>query len=388
MENIGCDPEGIKIMENKMLSLSFIADGINSAGANILKQEMLAVGGEAAVARGTANCSVEKSGVLLHATVSQYLRLVEKLRDQPFGLSALAEDIRDGLEAYLQGPRETRIGKITVPSSRPIIMGILNVTPDSFSDGGLYHHPEKAVARVMEMVDGGADMVDIGGESSRPGSRRISAEEEWKRIGEVIRTVKKETDTPISVDTYKAEVAEKSLALGVEAINDITAGRDERLLETVGDAGAAVVLMHMQGTPETMQKNPSYEDVVGDILSFLRQQVEKAAEHGIKDIVIDPGIGFGKALAHNLEILHHLDSFRVLGRPILIGPSRKSFIGGVLDLPVEERLEGTMAAAVTSLMMGADIFRVHDVREVRRALDLAAAIRDCSIPKYFNSWSC
>ncbi len=377
MERIGVDPAGIELMREKMISLSIEVHDISSPAANILKQEMLACGGEASVARGTANCSVEKSDILIHGTIKQLRQLAHKLAGQPFGLRDVGALIEDLVRNTLEGPRRIEVGNLGIPSENgPVIMGILNVTPDSFSDGGLWFSPDRAVERGLEMVEEGADIIDIGGESSRPGAEPVSAAEEWERVGPVLRALLDSVDVPISVDTYKWEVAEKALNMGAEIINDITGGKDERLLRAVADQGAALVLMHMKGTPRDMQKNPTYTDVVEEIAVFLSERAMRAQEMGVEKIILDPGIGFGKNLGHNLEVLSHLDTFRSLGWPVLVGVSRKSFIGGVLDLPVDERLEGTLASTATSIFLGADIVRVHDVRENRRAAMVAWAMRN------------
>lgn len=261
---------------------------------------------------------------------------------------------------------------------RTLIMGILNVTPDSFSDGGLHYNLEDAVAQALKMVEEGADIIDIGGESTRPGSEPVPLEEELRRVIPVIKAIREESDTPISIDTYKAEVAEEALIAGADLINDISALRfDEELKDLAAKYQIPVVLMHMQGTPKTMQENPTYTDVVAEISAFFKERIAEACEAGIaeENIILDPGIGFGKRLEHNLEILRRLADFKSLGRPILLGTSRKSFIGQITKTPVGERLEGTIASTVIGIMNGADIVRVHDVRQVKRAAEIADAIK-------------
>ncbi len=261
---------------------------------------------------------------------------------------------------------------------RTLIMGILNVTPDSFSDGGRFFKLTNAVAHAKKMAADGADMIDIGGESTRPGSQPVPLDEELRRVIPVIKAIRQELDVPISIDSYKAEVAEQALEAGANLVNDISALRfDERMKEVVAKYEVPVVLMHMRGTPQTMQQNPTYEDVVKDIIAFLRERIEAATAAGIarENIIIDPGIGFGKLGWHNLEILKRLAEFRALGRPILVGTSRKAFIGQILKTDVNERLEGTLASVVISVMNGADIVRVHDVKAVKRAVEIADAVR-------------
>lgn len=254
------------------------------------------------------------------------------------------------------------------------IMGILNVTPDSFSDGGEFFDVQKAVARGIEMAREGADMIDVGGESSRPGSVPVSAEEEKGRVVPVIEQLSKMIDVPISIDTYKPEVAEAALEAGASIINDITGLRNEAMVEVATKQGAGVVIMHMQGTPKTMQENPEYGDVVRDILEWLKRQVLKARAAGIENVMVDPGIGFGKTLEHNVEILRRLGEFRELGCPVLIGPSRKSFLGKLTGAEVDGRLGGSIGAALVAAFNGADILRVHDVKETKQALEVAEAI--------------
>jgi dihydropteroate synthase len=260
-------------------------------------------------------------------------------------------------------------------------MGVVNVTPDSFSDGGRFLDPQRAVDHGIKLISEGADMLDVGGESTRPGARPVSESEEIGRIIPVIRSLRRSTDVPLSVDTTKAAVASAALDQGADIVNDISALRsDPEMAGVIAGAGAGVILMHMQGTPQTMQQDPRYADVVGEIRSFLQERTETAVSSGIPEegIIVDPGIGFGKTCEHNLTLLRSLEAFADLGRPLCVGLSRKSFIGKVLDLPVEERLEGTIAASVLSINLGASILRVHDVREVTRAVQLAEAILGAS----------
>lgn len=252
------------------------------------------------------------------------------------------------------------------------------MTPDSFSDGGLYLDPGRAVERAHRMVEEGADLIDVGGESTRPGSEPVSAEEELRRILPLLRPLVETLPVPISVDTYKADVAAVVLAEGVDLINDISGlGLDPRMAPVVAEAGAGLVLTHIRGTPQTMQAHPEYDDLLGEVREYLRERILLAEAHGVhpQAIAVDPGIGFGKGLEHNLLLLKHLPEFRVLGKPLLVGPSRKSFIGKILDLPVEERLEGTAAAVAVAIWQGAHIIRVHDVRAMVRVARVTDAIR-------------
>ena len=262
--------------------------------------------------------------------------------------------------------------------NRTYLMGILNVTPDSFSDGGIYLKPEEAVRRLETLLEEDADFVDVGGESTRPGAAAVSVEEETRRILPILEAWKKEKRNSIlSIDTSKSEVAETALQHGASVVNDVTALRgDSRMAGVVARYDAGVVLMHMRGTPRTMQENPTYTDVVSEIIHFFEETIREALRAGIREegIILDPGIGFGKTASHNLEILRRLQEFRSLGKPLLVGPSRKSFIGEILNLPVGERLFGTAASVTASILKGADIVRVHDVEEMRQVARVADAI--------------
>ena len=252
-----------------------------------------------------------------------------------------------------------------------LIMGILNVTPDSFSDGGKFIQLGKALSQVQYMENNGADIIDIGGESTRPGAVAVSLEEEINRTIPVIEAIRKISNISISIDTYKSEVAEKALLAGADFINDISGLTfDSRMMEIVKKFDVPVVLMHIKGTPRNMQTNPTYIDVIKDLLEFFSFQIQKALDFGIKkeQIIIDPGIGFGKQLNDNFILIRRLKEFSELGFPILIGPSRKSFIGVTLDSPPEYRLEGTLAAVSAGILNGASIVRVHDVKEVKRTV--------------------
>ena len=262
-------------------------------------------------------------------------------------------------------------------SRRTHVMGILNVTPDSFSDGGRFLRLDDALRRAEEMVAEGADLIDIGGESSRPGAAPVALDEELDRVIPVVETLAGRVSVPLSVDTYKAEVARRALDAGAALVNDISAMRfDPAMKELIAERGVPVILMHMRGTPRDMQISPFYEDVIGEIGAFLRERIAEAVSAGIaqSSIVVDPGIGFGKRVADNLEIVRRLDAFHALGCPILLGPSRKSFIGKVLDVSSEERLEGTAAVVALSVLRGAHLIRVHDVRQMVRVARMVEAI--------------
>ena len=255
-------------------------------------------------------------------------------------------------------------------------MGIVNVTPDSFSDGGQFLAPGSAIAHGRELVADGADLLDVGGESTRPGAREVSAEEELARVAPVLQGLR-DVDAAISIDTAKPAVAEAALEAGAEIVNDVTALRhDPALAGLCAERGCGVVLMHMQGTPRTMQENPTYGDVVDDVKAFLAARIDFAVGEGIAEerIWVDPGIGFGKTVDHNLELLRRLGELRELGRPVVVGTSRKRFIGALTEREVDDRLGGTIASNVLAMRSGADVLRVHDVAEMRQAALVAASI--------------
>lgn len=256
-------------------------------------------------------------------------------------------------------------------------MGIINVTPDSFSDGGLFFDPDKAVEYGLKLEADGADIIDIGGESTRPGSLPVSAEDEIRRVIPVIKGLAAHVKIPISIDTYRSEVAELAVKAGASIINDISALRfDPDMVNVAREYNTTVVLMHMLGTPQDMQRNPSYSDVIHEVYDFLRERIEYTEKNGITPdkIVIDPGVGFGKRLIHNLTIIRHLDVFKSLQCPVLIGPSRKSFIGEILNVPVGDRVYGTAAVVALSINKGADIIRIHDVKAMKQVAKMTNAI--------------
>lgn len=257
------------------------------------------------------------------------------------------------------------------------VMGVLNVTPDSFSDGGRFDDPQAAADAARRMIDDGADLIDVGGESTRPGADAVDADEETRRVVPLIERLKRRGDTRISVDTMKAEVARRALDAGADMINDVSALGDPRMLPLLCERRVPVVLMHMRGSPRTMQRETRYDDLIGEVASFLEERARSAVAAGVSDgkIVLDPGIGFGKSVAGNLTILRQLTALHRIGRPILIGASRKSFIGEMLDLPVDERLEGSLAAAAIAAAHGAHVVRVHDVRATARVVRMVDAIR-------------
>jgi dihydropteroate synthase len=264
---------------------------------------------------------------------------------------------------------------------RPLVLGIVNVTPDSFSDGGQFDAADAAVAHGLRLVEQGADLLDVGGESTRPGARPVPLDEELRRVLPVVRELRARTGVPLSVDTSKAAVARACLDAGAHVVNDVTALRgDPDMAAVVRDAGAGVILMHMQGTPATMQQAPQYADVVAEVVAFLQERLQTAADLGIAGarVVLDPGIGFGKTRDHNLQLLARLADFQALGRPVCLGVSRKGFFGRLLhDRPPEGRLAASLAAACHAVVRGAaQVLRVHDVEATRDAVTILAAIAE------------
>jgi dihydropteroate synthase len=259
--------------------------------------------------------------------------------------------------------------------ARTLVMGVINVTPDSFSDGGRFLRAEDAVRHGVSLVEEGADLLDVGGESTRPGSDPVSAGEELARVAPVVEELARRVDVPISIDTYKPEVARECLALGASLVNDITGLEDPEMVRAAKEHGAGVVVMHMRGRPKTMQQDVVYRDVVLEVRSFLAERAARASAAGLDPVIVDPGIGFGKTAAHNFELLRRLPELCSLGYPVLVGPSRKSFLGSLPSaLPPAERLEGTLAAISVAVLQGARIVRVHDVLAARRAVEVVDAI--------------
>lgn len=274
-------------------------------------------------------------------------------------------------------------------SDRALVMGVLNVTPDSFSDGGRFLDPSAAIAHGHSLLEEGADLIDLGAESTRPGAAPVPADEQWRRLEPVLAALGRERDACLSVDTASAEVARRALDAGVRVVNDVSALGDPEMAEVVAKAGAGVVLMHMRGTPADMQREPHYQDVAREVASWLADRVALARDRGIPEncTAVDPGIGFGKRIEHNLELLARLDELAALDRPIVVGLSRKSFLGRILDRSVDQRLEGGLAASAVAVFQGASILRTHDVLSTREAATIAAALRAArrSVPQRSRS---
>jgi len=378
-KKIGVDPYGIGAMARKTVNINILLKKQTCKVANIIKQEMLSIGGDAAVARGSVACSIPASDVLMMGTLKQISALAAKLAKQPFGLNVIAGELLEILgninrNKYILKTSRRRI----VLGAKTQVMGILNVTPDSFSDGGIFFSAEKAIEHGLKMAGGGADIIDIGGESTRPGSAAVSADVELKRVIPVIEGLVKKIKIPVSIDTKKSRVARLAVEAGAEIVNDVSAlNSDRNMAKTVGETGAALILMHMRGMPENMQKgNLAYDDLMGEIASSLKESSQKAIKAGVaKDrIVIDPGICFGKTPEDNYKILRNLSELKALGMPVMIGTSRKSFIGKVVGGDPAERMEGTAATVTAAIMNGCHIIRVHDVAVMKKVAAVADAI--------------
>lgn len=379
LERIGVDFHGIEAMEPKMQHFNVLLEGISAPMANILKQEMLSLGGDVAVARDSVSCNIKKTDALIMGTNKQLMRLAKKIMIQPFGLNIVGHRIQNLIDNQcrrvwtLKTPRR----KVAL-GERTLIMGILNVTPDSFSDGGAFDSPVKAVDQGLRMWDEGADIIDIGGESSRPGAKPVSMDEEMSRIMPVIEGLAGRTAALLSVDTTKASVARAAIEAGAEIVNDISAATgDNAMKEVLVATGAAVVLMHMRGRPEDMQEGDlTYKSVHGNVIDYLSQRIESLCKEGIDSdaIMVDPGLGFGKTAIDNLKLLRHLPEFKGLGRPIVTGASRKSFLGAIIGGDPAQRLEGTAAAVAVSILQGSQIVRVHDVSFMKKVAAVTDAI--------------
>ena len=373
LQELQVDPRGVQIMAPKSVQRLVRLQGLSVRAANILKQEMLARGGEVALPRGASLLGGEWTEAVVMGTAGQFASLVDKLREQPvFGLPRLAEALQQALAGYDTCRWTWRLRDRTLTlGERTLVMGILNVTPDSFSDGGRYRDPLAAVEQARRMVAEGVDIIDVGGESTRPGAVPVEEAEERARVLPVVERLARELDVPISVDTYKSGVAAAALDRGAHIVNDVWGlQRDPAMAGVVAKHRAGVVVMHNQ--PE-----PTYRSLMGEVAAFLRRSLELAQAAGSdpEQVVLDPGIGFGKTPEHNLELIRRLRELKSVGRPVLLGPSRKSFIGLALGgLPPQERLEGTAAAVAVGIVRGADVVRVHDVQEMVRVVRVTDAL--------------
>ncbi len=366
LQEIGCDPGSFSYMAPKAIHRCVKLKNIGSVAANIIKQEMLSRGGEAAIARAAIN-GQSGTDVLLMGTLRQYELLIDKLKKQPLGLKPLAVEL-EAIIANLDRPHpsmQLADGRKLELGGRTLIMGILNITPDSFWDGGKYRDRDLALAQGVRMVEQGADIIDIGGASSRPGSHMADEEEELKRVLSVVKSLA-DQGIIISIDTCRARVAQAALDQGAHIINDIGALKlDEAMLPLLSSYQVPVILMHNR---LQLNQGQAYEDLIADIVAEIRESAESLKDSGLdpSKIMIDPGVGFGKSVSQNLMIIKQLTAFKGLGYPVVIGLSRKSFIGQILNQEVEDRLEGSLGLMAASIMKGADIIRVHDVKESKR----------------------
>jgi dihydropteroate synthase len=389
LEKVKVDWEGLQVMLPKGFFRAVKLEGVNYEAAHILKQEMLRLGGEGAISAAVYFGAASPTDVILIGTLAQLKALINSLRQFPDDtLKAVAQEVEEALKNYQrENLKPMQIGKKTfVWGERTYIMGIINVTPDSFSGDGLAGNVEEAVAQAIRFVEEGADILDIGGESTRPGSQPISEEEELSRVMPVLRRLVKEVDVPISIDTYKARVAREAIEAGASMVNDVWGLRmDPDMAKVVAEYNVPVVVMHNRSHPKNAVQEArlggryvgvEYQDLMADIVRELEYSIGLALDAGVdfEKIIVDPGIGFGKTVEQNLEILRRLGELKVLGRPILLGTSRKSVIGYVLNLPPNERVEGTAATVALGIAAGADIVRVHDVKAMARVAKMADAI--------------
>jgi len=385
LHEIGVDTYGAKIMLPKTAAFLIRLTAMSNVAANILKQEMLSLGAEAAIARGALTGKTKKTDVLLIGQLAQFSALINKLKIQPFGLQKLAGELKENLRNFTKNDFRLSLKKGFLNlGDETQIMGIINLTPDSFSHDGLYrefsnNYPELALNKAQRLISEGARIIDLGGVSTRPGAKGISTKEELSRTIPVVRCLAKKINAPISIDTTNPLVARAALDAGAEMINDIGGLRNREMIKVAARCKAAVVIMHMLGKPANMQKIIHYESLIEDICAYLKNAIFSAEAAGIKPdkIIIDPGIGFGKTPVDNLKIIKHLPDFKLLGKPILIGPSRKSFITKILGLNLPSQITGTLAACVMAAQRGANILRVHDVKEVRQSLKMVEAVEKC-----------
>ena len=372
----GVDPASLPYLIPKLHHVNLLLRGVKLYAANILKQSMLSIGGDVAVHRHVISGKVETSDCVIMGDLRHFRLLMDKLKLQP-GLEPLAESIHEQVLSE-NGPLTLNLcGKNLEWKELPVIMGILNVTPDSFSDGGKFLEPGPALEHALVMVKQGAEIIDVGGESSRPGSQNVDAHEEASRIVPIIKQLASVLEIPISIDTTKATVARAALHAGASIINDITAlSGDPDMVSLARHSGCGVILMHMRGTPKTMQDNTHYEDIISEIYMFLDKRIEACLNAGIspESIIVDPGLGFGKDLQGNLSIMRHIAEFKSLHMPLLTGHSRKTFIGKILDCDIDQREEGTDAATAWAALNGVDLVRVHDCLHAHRVRSVIRSI--------------
>jgi dihydropteroate synthase len=363
LQAIGVDGGGVNILASKSKTHLFKITNLHVGAANILKQDALSIGADLAVPRGTVIAKESYVDTLLIATTKQLQLLSKKELAQPFGLKALAQELK--LHVKAQSP------------DIPKVMGVINANEDSFYEGSRFSGSH-AVTKIIGMIEEGADMIDIGALSSRPGSTSVSNREELERIQPIIDAVTSEKlydKVLFSVDSYCPDVIDYALHRGFKIVNDITGLQSDEVCRLCASYDATAIIMHMQGTPETMQKSPAYENIITEVSDFFHERTLKAASFGIKNTILDVGIGFGKTLQHNLELIASLEHFLKFNMPLLIGASRKSMIDMITPSLIEERLSGTLAIHLKAIDNGAEIVRVHDVKEHVQALKVYGAIR-------------
>jgi dihydropteroate synthase len=353
-------------------------EGVPAPDCIILKYRMLEAGGMLFFSESVVEKGAQFSDLILTGSSRQFRTLRESLQNEGFDLPTLGREILEVIEHFCRDSFVIAYqgGSFTF-TNRPLLVGVINVTPDSFSDGGDFFSPERAVEHGLTLAEEGADILDVGGESTRPGAKPILVGEELRRAIPVISALSEKSSIPVSIDTYKAEVAVEAISAGARMVNDITGlFGHSAMAEVVAEHKVPVILMHIKGTPKDMQASPKYKNLISEIIRRLRESLERAKSCGIEfeKTIVDPGIGFGKTVQHNLEILNRLDEFRSLGRPVMVGTSRKSFIGNILGTPPKERILGTAASSAIAIYKGAKLLRVHDVRETRQVLKVANAI--------------
>jgi len=376
LEAISPDQKAAALLAPKMRHLCIKLEGVPAAAATIIKQAMIREGGEAAVSSEAYHGKSEATDVLIMGAAEQINNCATALAGEAGGLAELSIVLPRLITAAERTEYDWSLpGKTVKLGTRPLIMGIINCTPDSFYDGGRHFDPEAAAAGARRLIEEGADVIDVGGESTRPGSAPVGPDEELRRVMPVVREIAGQ-GALVSIDTSKAAVAKKAVEAGASIINDVTALADPDMARVAADSGAGLILMHMLGRPETMQKDPRYDDLFAEIMAYLRERIDRAVEAGVSEsaIMVDPGIGFGKTVGHNLELIRDLWRLKSLDRPVLLGPSNKSFIGKVLSVEADDRFEGTAAALVAGVLAGASALRVHEVAGTKRFIDMAAAI--------------
>ena len=385
MASIGAHPASLPIFAHKSEIVPYKLLGVRTPAANILKQEMLAAGGDAVVPTGCIVNADKYVNVVLLGTLKQYKLVLKKLElMQYFGLKQVATELQEAVAAALEPAalRTTLADGRVLTYDKMCVMGILNITPDSFYEGSRVSALADVVARAGQMLEQGAQVLDIGGESTRPGSDSVDGDEERRRVLPVIEALRREyPEAVLSVDTYRADTAEAALSVGADIINDISAMEaDARMADVVVRSKAPIILMHMRGTPKNMQQNCQYKDVVQEVAVYLAQRAQLLREQGVgaDKIILDPGIGFAKDVEQNLRLMRDLHVLTSFGYPVLLAASRKSTIGAVLGgVPASERLEGTIATSLQAVYAGAQMVRVHDVLENVRAIRMLEAILRC-----------